>query len=430
MCLRRALLCVSAAALAAAGAAGSGIPRPAYCGVDPSGPGPAVNVAPVLARADVGLAQAVVVIRHGDRSPEDESFWPALESSGFALNCTLRHDSVPSSEGLAAGHLFRKVYVEAGSPMGNCGWGQLTAVGHDQQRLHGQMLRNSYVDAWKLVDAAAPDPAFVRVRSDDYPRTQLSAQSLVGGMWPGFAGVLDISTAPMAHNVMHPNPLYCPALKDVDDRARASPGYLAILDRAAPVLANLSAVLGLGGENLTIYDGGSLLDVAHVLLCHGHGDQLPAGFASIFEALQEVELRRKTYTYTYPNASYAVPYNVGGLFGLMYDTIAPAAAAAPDAARFALFSGHDTTIEPVMAGLTGADPEWAPYASLVAIETYRNETATLTRVLYNGETQKLPACPGDADGLMLTDCVVGVIRGLRSSPEMCGVTATRRRWRG
>ena len=84
--------------------------------------------------------------------------------------------------------------------------------------------------------------------------------------------------------------------------------------------------------------------------------------------------------------------------------------------RVVLFSGHDTVISPVLAGLgvyTGKDCLWPPYASRIVFELWRSSTASantaasdveveteadlvgvFVRVLYNGRsvTHAIPAC--------------------------------------
>jgi ubiquitin-like domain-containing CTD phosphatase 1 len=56
--------------------------------------------------------------------------------------------------------------------------------------------------------------------------------------------------------------------------------------------------------------------------------------------------------------------------------------------KFALFSGHDTTLMPVLAALLEDhwDRKWAAYASMVTIELYASSDnkEDLFRIVYNG----------------------------------------------
>jgi hypothetical protein len=68
--------------------------------------------------------------------------------------------------------------------------------------------------------------------------------------------------------------------------------------------------------------------------------------------------------------------------------------------KFVLYSGHDTTIEPLAAALGFSSGTWARYASRIVFELYQNTKSSgkfSIRVLYNGYvvTPLLPFCRGD-----------------------------------
>ena len=60
--------------------------------------------------------------------------------------------------------------------------------------------------------------------------------------------------------------------------------------------------------------------------------------------------------------------------------------------KFALFSGHDTTLMPVLAALLEDhwDRKWAAYASMITIELYASsdKKEDLFRIVYNGVNYK------------------------------------------
>lgn len=79
--------------------------------------------------------------------------------------------------------------------------------------------------------------------------------------------------------------------------------------------------------------------------------------------------------------------------------------------KFALFSGHDTTIMPMLAALVGEewDRVWPGYASMVAVELYQSATSSPEapafkfRIVYNGKALRVPPCEGtlcDVDVLL------------------------------
>jgi hypothetical protein len=58
---------------------------------------------------------------------------------------------------------------------------------------------------------------------------------------------------------------------------------------------------------------------------------------------------------------------------------------ATPAPKFALFSGHDTTIMPLLASLDPGlwnDTDWAPYASMVLIEVRFRPSKTFSPALF------------------------------------------------
>jgi hypothetical protein len=64
--------------------------------------------------------------------------------------------------------------------------------------------------------------------------------------------------------------------------------------------------------------------------------------------------------------------------------------------KYALFSGHDTTVAPLLGLLGVFDGYWPPYASNVVFELLDDETAAerwSVRLLYNDRELTIPGCP-------------------------------------
>lgn len=66
--------------------------------------------------------------------------------------------------------------------------------------------------------------------------------------------------------------------------------------------------------------------------------------------------------------------------------------------RYVLFSGHDDTLTPLLAGLGISVDIWPPYASNLVFELWRtrdsspSEMKLFVRVVYNGDVQTIPGC--------------------------------------
>ena len=135
--------------------------------------------------ADMALVMAVVVARHGDRTPanilphEGEITW---EDCGDA-----RTDTIPSSKAPFSGFAYSQPPPSSpyasGLWRGSCTDGQLTARGAQQHSTLGANLRARWIDEFKLIDAVPP-PAHLSFRSTDYPRTRESAENMIGSLLP------------------------------------------------------------------------------------------------------------------------------------------------------------------------------------------------------------------------------------------------------
>lgn len=95
--------------------------------------------------------------------------------------------------------------------------------------------------------------------------------------------------------------------------------------------------------------------------------------------------------------------------------------------RLHLISGHDSTLMPIMASWNVWDGQWAPYASMLIIESYTilekldSSNAThVFRLLYNGEviTHKFPGCI-DSSQLCDLDIFFNVVEPFAARDRDC-----------
>ncbi|MFN8769319.1 MAG: histidine phosphatase family protein [Neisseriaceae bacterium] len=123
-----------------------------------------ISLSSFLAYADRTLIFAIDIIRHGDRTPTTE----------------IPKDPYSWQEGL----------------------GELTANGMKQEFNLGKNLRNKYVVQYKLLPAKYNND-FIYVRSSDYNRTLMSAQSVLLGLYPLGTGPIisteQVSALPMGY---------------------------------------------------------------------------------------------------------------------------------------------------------------------------------------------------------------------------------------
>merc|ERR1712217_998609 len=67
-----------------------------------------------------------------------------------------------------------------------------------------------------------------------------------------------------------------------------------------------------------------------------------------------------------------------------------------DGVRFALYSGHDTSVLMVVTALGLSNCFWEPFASHVVFELWTSPESAAVRIFFNGRlaTSGIPACAG------------------------------------
>jgi Histidine phosphatase superfamily (branch 2) len=166
-------------------------------------------------------------------------------------------------------------------------------------------------------------------------------------------------------------------------------------------------------------------------------------FQNMFQRLYDYHVARTALLFRANNAEYAklamaplwveiLPHLLGAMENSpALDSITKTAASSSTTvtpAKLALFSGHDTTLMPLLASLGPDvwDGQWAPYAASLIIEIHavhidgRTDKKVYTtdhafRLLYNGKviTHRVPGCPAD-ENVELCDAVV-LLKQIQSS---------------
>lgn len=205
---------------------------------------------------------------------------------------------------------------------------------------------------------------------------------------------------------IYPNSRVCPRLNNLEDTIYASEAWLEHLSSAALVNLNqqLDAIFGKG-----YWDWGGVLDCLMTTVCTDR--EIPDGptgsgamSQSIFDnTVKEVEFR-ESFLNVYNNSQWSklAMGNTAWHVRTNLDNIMkrlPTSFGSAGPLRFALFSGHDTTIIPFLAAILGDswDGLWPGYVSAVTIELYsaksgQSSSGYLFRVVYNGQVQKVPGC--------------------------------------
>lgn len=127
--------------------------------------------------------------------------------------------------------------------------------------------------------------------------------------------------------------------------------------------------------------------------------EIPSVGPTMTSSLFEQAINYTEFKYAYLATYNKSEYSQIALGRIVYDikTRIEYAINSTDYNNFVLYSGHDTTIMPLLAGILGDnwDRKWASYASMVSIEIYNSSiqgNSDLFRIIYNGVQQQVPGC--------------------------------------
>jgi hypothetical protein len=384
-----------------------------YCQADQ----PSVDVYSKFATQfpELQLQALNLVTRHGDRSP----YILLPKFLEYAYDCTENFDYADNSGGKKPAPVQRVVlddddacnpFARYASYAGSCEVGQLTSTGTSQLHSNGQMLRKVYVDTAGFLPANFSSE-FAYLRSTDVWRTRMSLTALMQGLYSENHrdSVPEYHTIDLSADVLTPNKAQCPKYADLDKETFQSAGWLHYLETQAPVTEELSDVLGFDVSDLN-----SLLeygDLMHTAVCTGQ--PLPCNpenaTSCVSQELAEKVFEVGDYYYQYLYSEYKqkehAQLGIGTLVRQLRDNFVNVTN------KFNYYSGHDTTIAPLLGALNLTGERWPPYASQIVMELWSpvkqqkvsaaDKTKSVVRVLYNGQPMKLDCYDSSIRGCSL-----------------------------
>jgi hypothetical protein len=354
--------------------------RPGFCGGDTAKAPPPLAAAELK---DLTLKQVNVLIRHGDRTRCGyPSCWAKDEAK---YDCDLEFLESPTGKGIKKGRVYKKTYMKGRNVLpGSCRLGQLTPIGYKQHYLKGKMLRRAYSKF--LPSSYKGHESSFSLRSDDEPRTVLSGQALLAGMYPqhGHHQSSPAEWMVMDHvrENMFPNFHVCPRLNRAVKQAKAHPEFKKHWKKVhLPLKRKLSRLLG---KDVHI---GHIRDCLLTHICHKQA--VPK---QLLPLVPEINAEyNKHYDLV---AKHTKKWAGGPLVGEVTSKLREAVKGAATE-KFLLFSGHDTgPILPMLHAFGVADGHWPPYASSITIELYESSSKKqhVVRFVYNGKALTIPGC--------------------------------------
>eukprot|EP00003_Mantamonas_plastica_P011280 TRINITY_DN2091_c0_g1_i4.p1 TRINITY_DN2091_c0_g1~~TRINITY_DN2091_c0_g1_i4.p1 ORF type:complete len:313 (-),score=79.47 TRINITY_DN2091_c0_g1_i4:57-995(-) len=279
-------------------------------------------------------------------------------------------------------------------PNTDCPQMALTQQGLQQQITNGKSLRNAYVSNGFL------SPTFnesqVIIRSDDMDRCIQSAQGLILGLFASGeqdsndTPIINIKTRAQFKEHIFPNSRVCPKVQDLQNEAQSQQKYYDFQSNVwYPVAQKLSSVLGMPMSQVS---NGLIWDCVFWHVCH---DQpLPSGFTDdVWKQLNDAIIQRNALLNGYPDYPTQGKFQIGLLLNEMYEYLQDAIEG-NDSPRFVLYSGHDSTLMPILYAYNLWDQTWTPYAAMIQVELYHSiSTGSYSvRFLYDGKALKVPGC--------------------------------------
>jgi len=328
-----------------------------------------------------------LIIRHGDRAPANVCWkdGPSWDCQNFG------HIGKSTSES----YTFDSFYLRNEIP-GTCEKGQLTSKGYEQHLKNGAFLRDLYINQQSFLPLLW-NPNHFYLRTTHYQRTKLSAKALMEGLYPikntdpnYVQNTIDFITRDSEQENMMDNSLLCPILDILEEDVKNSEEVMEFQKTVNdPLLKELVDIFGWSTEKSIL----NVFDCFQTHACHGmkFPDQMSTDFYNkvrdnlIWLTKATNTAQRQNYTY----AQIAIASFLQDILDLLHSVHSNTSSV-----KFALYSGHDTTLLPLLISYDIWDGQWPSYASLLRIELLSDPQngKNFVRLVYNNECLRLPGC--------------------------------------
>ncbi|MCP4181213.1 MAG: histidine phosphatase family protein [bacterium] len=279
------------------------------------------------------------------------------------------------------------------------GIGELTPLGMNQENKLGAKLRTRYVDDFELLPIKYKNNEMY-VRSTDFNRTIQSAESLLNGLYPLGLGPnlkngnpalpaayqpIPIRTLPVPmDNLLLAHDAQINRFNDMCSKyVYITEAWKAVNKNYKNKFAAWSKIFGTKIKN--VKDLGAIGDNLNVR--ERNGVAIPSG-------ISKIDAKLIIYLSDWLQAQQFAPKQIGNYFGNKFlVTLQKNMQKVIDSKqeyKYILYSGHDSSILPVMSALGVPLKLNPPYASHIDFELYKNETEYYVEVRFNGKTVKLP----------------------------------------
>ena len=311
----------------------------------------------------------------------------AAEKLIFAVDIIRHGDRTPISEIPASPHVWKE------------GLGELTAEGMRQEFQLGTQFRKRYVEQEHLLPAQY-SAELMYVRSTDFNRTLMSAESLLYGLYPLGTGPR-MGVQPALPQAFQPIPIN--TLPKIDDHLLLNKGrktplalyyYVKLKQqwnaKIAPLKSKIIDWNKATGMNLE--DPKQMDELGDILYIRQlHHVSLPAGISSD-DAKQIIALGYLSWITVFHYPALTTP--VGSAILKEINANFKHASQHLSPLKYILFSAHDGTLASLMTALGDPLNTRIPYASHINFALYEDNGNYKVKVSYNDRPVSVPACGG------------------------------------
>ncbi|KAL6770484.1 hypothetical protein ACKKBF_B31420 [Auxenochlorella protothecoides x Auxenochlorella symbiontica] len=345
-----------------------------------------------------------VVFRHGARTPLSQKYWPELVREWDA--CGQAYTPVPldirTEDGQPRPANPDDVkQVETRFP-GGCSKGELTRLGQRQALAFGRWLRRRYVDTLGFLPGDREQDTLLP-RTTNYARTVATLAGVLTGLYPGDEGPVPALTTPEMDEVLYANVRSCARLKELVGGLHAEARASAKGDEGVQALGReLAAAMGLPPGHRV-----SWLNLHDALTSmQAHDKPIPEGVRSRPDLLLALDRQAVTsflHVVAPPHSTgrqeEVLRLGMGRMLRMLEERMEETVAGTAKH-RMLLYSGHDSTLMPLLVALGKEVETWPAYMSNLVFENWRRgDGQRYVKVLYNGEALGLqelcgtPECP-------------------------------------
>ena len=281
------------------------------------------------------------------------------------------------------------------------GFGELTPLGMEQEFNLGQKFRNTYVNQYGLLPPKY-DVQTMYIRSSDFNRTLMSAQSLLLGLYPIGTGPILDNRYPALPSRYQPIPIHT-VPQDEDSLLlperneskivikKTDADTKELLEKSAQYKTKLQKWSRITGASSNLSDITSLANNLYIRTIHHVA--VPKGLSNS-DVKEIIDLGNWVAAVSYK------PYEIGALgskkLRLEIAKYLKNATMPESKLKYVLFSAHDSTLMAMMSALHNPLDEIPPYASDLRFLLIKNtETENYyVQVTFNEKKLNLKQCSG------------------------------------